>query len=50
MRVNRSILYLIIVLLFVAVSALGYFYYQEQKTASGVDITVDDQGLSIQKK
>lgn len=46
---NRNILYLVIVLLAVAVSALGY-YYQEQKTASGVDITVDDQGLSIQKK
>ena len=47
---NRNILYLIIVLLVVAVSVLGYFYYQEQKTTSGVDITVDDQGLSIQKK
>lgn len=47
---NRNILYLIIALLVIAVSAFGYFYYQEQKTASGVDITVDDQGLSIQKK
>lgn len=47
---NRSILYLIIVSLVVVVSAFGYFYYQEQKTTSGVDITVDDQGLSIQKK
>jgi hypothetical protein len=36
---NRHILYLIVVSLVVAVSALGYFYYQEQKTTSGVDIT-----------
>lgn len=47
---NRNILYLIIISLVVVVSALGYSYYQEHKTTSGVDITVDDQGLSIQKK
>ena len=47
---NRNILYLVIFLLVVVASALGYFYYQEQKAASGVNITVDDQGLSIQKK
>lgn len=47
---NRNVLYVIVVLLLLMVSALGYFYYQETKTTSGVDITVDDQGLSIQKK
>jgi len=47
---NRNILYLIIGALVVVVTALSYFYYQEQKTTSGVDITVDDQGLSIRKK
>ena len=43
---NRNILYLVIFSLVVVASALGYFYYQEQKTASGVNITVDDQGFS----
>ncbi|KSV83896.1 hypothetical protein N183_37960 [Sinorhizobium sp. Sb3] len=46
---NRNILYLIIVSLVVVVFALGFFYYQENKSRGGVDITVDDQGLSIQK-
>lgn len=47
---NRSVLYLTIFVLVDAVSALVYFYYQEQKKASDLHIIVNDQGLSVQKK
>jgi len=47
---NRNILYVAIGLLAVAAGVLGYFYYQENKKATGVEINIDDQGISIQKQ
>jgi len=46
---NRNILYLIIGALVVATAVLGYQFYQErQKT--GIDISIGNKGISIEKK
>jgi len=46
---NRSLLFLIIGALVVAVGVLGYQFYQErQKT--GIEINVGKSGISIEKK
>lgn len=44
---NRNTLYLIIGALVVAVIFVGYFLYQEQHK-SGIDIEVNDSGLSVE--
>ena len=47
--VNRNVLYLIIGALVVATAVFGYQLYQErQKT--GIDISIGDKGISIEKK
>ena len=43
---NRNTLYLLICLLVVGLVVLGYLYSQESR--SGVDITIGDQGVSIE--
>lgn len=45
-NMNRNTLYLLIGLLAVGLLVVGYLYYQESR--SGVDITIGEQGISIQ--
>ena len=47
---NRNVLYLIIVVLVVAVGALGYNLYQTKKEPEGLQINVGPNGLKMQNK
>lgn len=45
---KRNFVYLIIGALVVVVAVLGYLYYEDQKQTSGIEIKVDDSGVSIE--
>ena len=47
---NRSVLYLIIGALIVAIAVFGYQLYQERQKTAGIDINIDKSGISIEKK
>jgi predicted negative regulator of RcsB-dependent stress response len=47
---NRNIVTLIIGVLAVATMVLGYQLYQERHQKSGVDISIGERGISIEKK
>jgi hypothetical protein len=47
---NRNALYLIIAVLVVAISVLGYNLYQAKKEPEGLQINVGPNGLKIQNK
>jgi len=44
---SRNTLYLVIVVLVVALAALGIYTYQQQQSRPGIDVRVDEQGISI---
>jgi predicted negative regulator of RcsB-dependent stress response len=44
---NRNLLYAVIGALIVVVGILGYRYYQASQT-TGIEIEMDDSGISIQ--
>ena len=46
---NRNALYMIIGALIVVVAGFSYYAWQEEKKPDGVEIRVDEQGLSIQE-
>ncbi len=46
---NRNGLYAIIGALIVAVIALGVYVYREEQKPEGVELKIDDNGISIQK-
>lgn len=46
---QRNTLYFIFGALVVAVALLGYQFYESRRAAQGVEITVDGNGVSIQK-
>ena len=50
MPANRNVFYLIIGVLVVAVSVLGYNLYQTKKQPEGLQINVGPDGLKIQSK
>lgn len=47
---NRSVLYLIVGVLIVAVVVVGYQLYQERQKTTGIEIDVGKSGISIEKK
>lgn len=47
---KRNVLYLISGAVGVAALILGYQFYQDRQNSSGVEINIDDNGISIQKK
>jgi predicted negative regulator of RcsB-dependent stress response len=47
---NRKVLYVIIAVLIVAAAVFGYQLYQERQKTTGVDINIDKNGISIEKK
>jgi hypothetical protein len=47
---NRNALYLIIAVLVVAISVLGYNLYQAKKEPEGLQINAGPNGLKIQNK
>ena len=46
---NRNSLYAVIGALIVAVIALGIYVYREEQKPEGVELKIDDSGISIQK-
>ncbi len=50
MPANRNVLYLIIGVLVIGVSLLGYNLYQAKKEPEGLQINVGPNGLKIQNK
>lgn len=46
---NRNMLYLVIGALIVIVVALGAYTYRQQTKPEGVELKIDDNGISIQK-
>jgi hypothetical protein len=46
---NQNRLYLIIGALVVVVIALGVYVYHEQTKPKGVELKIDDKGISIQQ-
>lgn len=46
---NRNTLYLIIGALVVAVIALGVYVYREESKPAGVELKINDSGISIEQ-
>ena len=46
---RQNLLYLIIGALVVVVIALGIYVYREQTRPKGVELKIDDKGISIQQ-
>ena len=44
---NRNVLYIVIGVLAIAAVVLGYQLYQEQRKASGIEITIGKTGISV---
>jgi RsiW-degrading membrane proteinase PrsW (M82 family) len=47
---NTNLLYAVVGALAVFSAILGYFYYQERREASGVEISIGKGGIAIEKK
>jgi hypothetical protein len=47
---NRNILYLIIGALAAVAVVLGYQHYQQRQKTTGVEISIGERGISIEKK
>jgi hypothetical protein len=47
---NRNVITLVIGVLAIAIVVLGYQLYQERQKKSGVEISIGDRGISIEKK
>jgi len=47
---NRNVLYIVIGVLVVATVVFGYQLYQERQKTTGVEISIGDRGISIEKK
>lgn len=43
---SRNALYLVIAVLLIALAAFGFYTYQQQ-TRPGIEVRVDEQGISI---
>ncbi len=47
---NRNSLYLVIGALIVVVIGLGIYVYREESKPSGVELKIDESGVSIEQK
>jgi hypothetical protein len=50
MIISRNVLYGIIAVLAVVTAVVGYQLYQERQKKSGIDISIGERGISIEKK
>lgn len=46
----RNLVYLVVAALAVTSAILGYRLYQERQKPEGVDIRMDDRGISIERR
>ena len=44
---SRNGLYAVIAILLIAIVGFGIYSYQQQQARPGIDVRVDDQGISI---
>ena len=49
-QMNRNVLYFVIGALAVAAGVSGYLLYQEQQKTSGIELNLDNNGVSIETK
>jgi hypothetical protein len=49
-QMNRNVLYFVIGALTVAAGVSGYLLYQEQQKTSGIELNLDNNGVSIETK
>jgi len=49
-NMSRNILYLVIGVLAVAAAIFGYQLYQERQRTTGIEISIGERGVSIEKK
>ena len=47
---SRNALYLLIGLLAAGVIGIGYLYYEESRSQSGIEIEIDEHGITIEEK
>jgi hypothetical protein len=47
---SRNALYLIVGILGIAVMAIGYQLYHERQKTTGIEISIGDRGISVEKK
>jgi hypothetical protein len=47
---SRNALYLLIGLLAAGVIVVGYLYYEETRSQSGIEIEIDEHGITIEEK
>ena len=47
---SRKALYLVIGLLAAGVLVVGYLYYQESRSRSGIEIEIGEHGVSIEER
>jgi predicted negative regulator of RcsB-dependent stress response len=47
---NRNVLYLVVGALVIVTVVIGYQLYQERQKTTGVEISIGDRGISIEKK
>lgn len=47
---SRNTLYLLIGLLAAGVIVVGYLYYEETRSQSGIEIEIDEHGITIEEK
>jgi hypothetical protein len=49
-RMSRNTLYLVIGLLAAGVIVVGYLYYEESRSPSGIEIEIGEHGITIEEK
>lgn len=47
---SSSVSYLVIGLLTVGIAVIGYLYYDETRSRSGIDIQIDEHGVTLEEK
>jgi hypothetical protein len=47
---TRNALSLLVVALGTGIAILGYLYYEETRAKSGIEIQIDENGLSVEEK
>ncbi|MBD1204424.1 MAG: hypothetical protein O9292_09630 [Rhodobacteraceae bacterium] len=47
---TRNALALLVAVLFVGIAVLGYLYYEETRARSGIEIQIDEDGITMEEK
>ena len=46
---RRDGLYVLLGVLVIGIAVLGYLYYQETRSRGGIDIQIDDSGITMEE-